>query len=224
MPDLTSQLNLWTQRLRASALTGLAFNPSTYDRERYEELLRLAAEMVATTGALSLDAQLSSALYERWRAEVQPEVKGYVTPKVGVEAAVFNARDELLLVQRAYGATSRGQWHYVTGWADVGYVAAQIAVKEVFEETGLHVTPLRLIAVYDSLRRPAPNVENHFWSLVFYCRLNGGVLTPHPVETLDAGFFAHDQLPAPLVREGKPWIEHAFAAHHGTLPEVYFER
>jgi ADP-ribose pyrophosphatase YjhB (NUDIX family) len=222
MTDMTAQLNIWLQRLRAIAMTGLAFEPSVYDRERYEEILKVATEMAATTSNGQADGQLSNALYERWRQEVGQREKGYVTPKVGVGAFVFNARDEMLLIQRATGLV--GYWSYVTGWADVGYIAAQIAVKEVLEEAGLQVTPLRLVAVYDSARRTPPQIENHFWSLVFYCRLEGGILKGHPAETLDAGFFARDQLPQPLIRGGHLWVDHAFAAHQGELQEVYFEK
>jgi ADP-ribose pyrophosphatase YjhB (NUDIX family) len=218
MSDISARLNLWTQRLTGIAQTGLAFDPHAYDRERYEELLKLAAEMAATTAALEHDQVLSQQLYERWRSGVGERERGYVTPKVGVGAVVFNERDELLLIRRAIS----GMWLYPTGWADVGYTPAQVAVKEVWEETGLRITPLRIIALYDNTRyRSTP--DNHFWSVTFYCRLDGGDLHAHPHEVLALGFFAHDRLPAPLAREGLPWAEHAFAAHRGDLREPYFD-
>jgi ADP-ribose pyrophosphatase YjhB (NUDIX family) len=219
MTDITSQVDLWVQRLRAIAMTGLAFEPLLYDRERYEEILNLAASMAATTAALQTDEQLSHELYEHWRAEVGKREHGYVTPKVGVGAVVFNERDELLLIKRA----TTKNWLYPTGWADVGYVPAQVAAKEVREETGLRVTPLRLIAVYDSSRRSRPTIGVHFWSLTFYCRLDGGAFQAHPLEVVDLGFFAREHLPDPLARQGEQWIEHVFAAHHGELKEPYFD-
>ncbi len=206
------------QRLKGIAQTGLAFEPHAYDRERYEELLKLAAEMAATTSELNDDEQLSQVLYERWRADVGEREQGYVTPKVGVGAVVFNQRDEILLIERA----NTRNWLYPTGWADIGYTPAQVAKKEVWEETGLHVTPLRIFAVYDNTRyRSTPGL--HLWSVTFYCRLDGGELQAHPHETSDVGFFARDHLPAPLAREGLPWVEHAFAAHRGELREPYFD-
>ncbi len=219
MNDLSSQLNLWTQRLRAIALTGLAFEPQVYDRERYEELLKLAADMAATQANLQADHQLARDLYERWRAEVGNQAKGYVTPKVGVGAVVFNARDELLLIQRP-----TGHWLFPTGWGDIGYVPARVAVKEVFEETGLHVTPLRLIGVYDNTRFASRTPDNHFWTVTFYCRLEGGTLNRHLSETLDAGFFARDHLPSPLARLGVAWVDHAWAAHRGEMKQAYFDQ
>lgn len=220
MNDLAAKLNLWTQRLAAIARTGLAFEPGIYDRERYEELLKLGAEMAAADSSLQTDTQLSQALYDKWRASVQLGVKGYVTPQVGIGAIVFNESNEILLIKRP-----GGQWLYPTGWADVGYSPGQVAVKEVFEETGIHVTPLRLVAVYDvrSLA-DSPDLSIHFYSLVFYCRYDGGKLERHPTETLDAGFFSRENLPRPLAREDLNWVEHAWAAHRGDLAQAYFDR
>ncbi len=218
MNDLALQVQLWTQQLRAIAMTGLAFDPPVYDRERYEELLKLAAQMAATDGVLKADKELAQQLYESWRAQVLPGARGYITPKVGIGAVVFNERDELLLIQRP-----NGHWLYPTGWADIGYSPGEVAVKEVAEETGLQVTPLRLIAVYD-VRHPESGANNALYSLVFYCRLDGGTLNRHPLETLDAGFFARDRLPKPLARDNFDWVEHAWAARRGELIEAYFDR
>lgn len=219
MDELASQLNLWIQRLSSIARTGLAFEPRVYDRERYEELLRLAAEMASTNKVLETDSRLSQALYEQWRAQVRSGIIGYVTPKVGVGAIVFNKTDEILLIRRP-----SGQWLYPTGWADVGYSPAEVAAKEVLEETGLHATPLRLIAALD-VRTLAdqPELSIHFYSLVFYCRLDGGTLNRHPDETLDAGFFSLENLPHPLAREDMNWVELARKAHRGELIQAYFE-
>ncbi len=212
------QLNLWIQQLRAIAQTGIAFSPPVWDRERYEEILELAARMAATRADLSNDAKLTNALYEKWRGEVGSGVPGYVTPKVGVGAVVFNARDELLLIERPSHT-----WLFPTGWADVGYAPAQVAIKEVREETGLDVTPLRLIAVYDIRKLIEHELDQQLYSLVFYCRLDGGEISIRPHEALNAGFFARDKLPEPLARGEMGWVEHAWAAHRGELQETYFD-
>jgi ADP-ribose pyrophosphatase YjhB (NUDIX family) len=216
--ELSTRLDLWIQRLRAVAQTGLAFDPPVYDRERYEELLTLAAEMAATHAQLDVDAALAAQLYERWRAEVVPGIAGYITPKVGIGAVVFNARDELLLIKRPSGF-----WFFPTGWADVGYTPAQVAAKEVREETGLQVTPTRLIAAYTINHLLESDMHLHFYSLLFYCRLDGGALSLQPHEALDVGFFPREHLPAPLARAELNWVEHAWAAHRGELREAYFE-
>lgn len=218
MSELEERLNVWIQRLRAVAQTGIAFSPPVYDRERYEELLELAAEMAATRETLTQDTKLSAALYERWRGEIGSGVPGYVTPKVGVGAVVFNERSELLLIERP----SR-KWLFPTGWADVGYSPAEVVVKEVREETGLRVTPLRLMAVYDIRRLLEVELDLHLYSMVFYCRLDGGEISIRPHEALNAGFFARDALPAPLAHTNQNWVEHAWAAQRGELREAYFD-
>lgn len=219
MTDITPQLTLWIQQLRAIAQTGLAFEPQTYDRERYEALLDLAATMAATmNGNVSLDPALADAFAARWRADVLSGVRGYVTPKVGIGAAVFNARDELLMIQRPEGG-----WFFPTGWADIGFAPAQVAAKEVREETGLLVTPQRVIAVYDSTKWRA-DLGLHFYSIVFECRLDGGELRPHPIETRGAGFFARENLPKPIYQNRMQQLERAWAAHRGESVETYFDR
>lgn len=218
MTDITRQLDIWIQELKAVAQTGLAFNPHIFDRERYEALLTLASNMAATmNGGAALDAELAEALAERWRADVVKGVPGYVTPKVGVGAVVFNDRDEILLILRPEGG-----WLFPTGWADIGYTPAQVAAKEVLEETGLVVTPLRIVGVYDSSTW-RNDLNPHYYSIVFYCRLEGGELRPHPVETRGAGFFARDALPQPLFRTSTSWIEHAWGAHQGNQKGAYFD-
>ncbi len=217
-PDITAQLDLWIQQLRAIAQTGLAFDPPVYDRERYELLLKLAANMAATlNGGVSFDPALADALDERWRSEIVKGVPGYVTPKIGVGALVFNTQDEILLIRRPEGG-----WLFPTGWADIGYKPAEVAVKEVKEETGFDVTPLKLVGIFDS-QQWRNDLNPHFYSVVFYCRLDGGKLQPHPVETSGAGFFARDKLPQPLVRTTTSWVDLAWAFHHGEKVDAYFD-
>ena len=70
---LESQLDIWIQRLTAIAQTGLAFYPPMYDRERYEELLTLAAETKGNRPGFSTAAPPADGqrLYEHFAAEVE---------------------------------------------------------------------------------------------------------------------------------------------------------
>jgi ADP-ribose pyrophosphatase YjhB (NUDIX family) len=134
-----------------------------------------------------------------------------------VGAAVGNEKGELLLVQRA----DSGVWLYPTGWADVGYSAAEVAVKEVLEETGVEAEVVRLIAVLDGLRLGFTRLA--LYSLVFHCRATGGELRPHPLETSDVGWFSPDNLPQPLAGAER-WGHHVFAALRGEHLDVLFDR
>ena len=103
----------WSETLSALARTGLAFSESGYERERYEEVLLLAAE-IAATSSLPIEPEV---LVEEWTKTIGHGVPGYVTPKNTVGAIVGNDDGELLLVQRS----DSGVWLYPTGWADIGY-------------------------------------------------------------------------------------------------------
>jgi ADP-ribose pyrophosphatase YjhB (NUDIX family) len=202
----------WSEALSGIARTGLGFTESLYERERFEEILKVAADMRVAAGH-ELEAEV---LLDEWMKMVGQGVPGYVTPKVAVGAVVGNDKGELLLVQRA----DSGIWLYPTGWADIGYSASEVAVKEVKEETGIDAEPIRIIAVLDGLRLGFTTVP--LYSLVFHCRATGGELQAHPLETKAVGWFAEDALPSPLAGAER-WGPPAFAAIRGQPVDVLFD-
>ena len=203
----------WSEALSAVARTALGFTENLYERERFEEVLKVAADMRAAAG----HELGSERLVEEWMKDVGAGVPGYVTPKVAVGAVVGNERGELLLVQRA----DSGLWLYPTGWADVGYSPAEVAVKEVAEETGIRCVPEKVIAVLDGLRLGFTRIP--LYSLVFHCRTLGGELRAHPLECADVGWFAEGALPTPLAGAER-WKQTAFAAIRGEAVEVLFDQ
>ncbi len=202
----------WAETLSAIARTGLGFTQSLYEQERFEEVLRVAAEIRVAAGH-ELEVEV---LAEEWMKAVGSGVPGYVTPKVAVGAVVGNDRGEMLLVQRS----DSGIWLYPTGWADVGYSASEVVVKEVKEETGIEAEVVRLIAVLDGLRLGFTRVP--LYSLVFQCRAVCGELEAHPLECKAVGWFSRHALPSPVV--GYPdWAAHAFRAIDGEPVDVMFD-
>src|SRR3954465_1240970 len=119
----------WSEALSGIARTGLGFTESLYERERFEEILKVAADMRVAAGH-ELEAEV---LLDEWMKMVGQGVPGYVTPKIAVGAVVGNDKGELLLVQRA----DSGIWLYPTGWADIGYSAPQGVGKEGKGGTGI---------------------------------------------------------------------------------------
>jgi ADP-ribose pyrophosphatase YjhB (NUDIX family) len=221
-PVSAHDLLRWSEALAAIARTGLGFTENLYERERFEEVLRVAADIRVAAGLRDLDAAgahelASDALVEEWLGRVVDGIEGYVTPKVAVGAVVGNEANEILLVQRS----DSGVWLYPTGWADVGYSASEVAVKEVHEETGIDVEPVRLIALLDGLRLGFNRIP--LYSLVFQCRMVGGSVQAHPLECLDAGWFAEDNLPEPLASRGERWVEQSFRAIRGEPVDVLFD-
>ncbi len=203
----------WSEALAGIARTGLGFSDNLYERERFEEVLAVAGDIAVAAGS---DFDNHHQVQE-WLRQVGEGVAGYVTPKVAVGAVVGNDDGQILLVQRA----DSGVWLYPTGWADVGYSASEVAVKEVREETGIACEPVRLIAVLDGLRLGF--TQTPLYSLVFHCRLLGGELTCHPLECTDVGWFGPTELPQPLAGVGL-WGDHAFAAIRGEPLDVLYDR
>ena len=202
----------WSEALSAIARTGLGFSDNLYERERFEEVLAVAADIAhAADGEFDHDTAV-----ERWLGQVGKGVPGYVTPKVGVAAVVGDDEGRMLLVQRA----DSGIWLYPTGWADVGYSASEVAVKEVREETGVDCEVVRFIGLLDGLRLGFTSVPMYL--LQFHCRAVGGELKAHPLETSAVGFFGEDELPWPLAGFGL-WGRQAFAAIRGEPLDVFFD-
>jgi ADP-ribose pyrophosphatase YjhB (NUDIX family) len=212
MPPTNQDLIRWSEALAGIARTGLGFTESQYERERFEEVLAVAADMRHAAGSEYEIAEL----VEGWMKSVGSGVAGYQTPKIAVGAVVGNDAGEILLVKRS----DSGIWLYPTGWADIGYSASEVAVTEVREETGIECEVVQLIAVLDGLRlgfTPIP-----LYSLVFLCRATGGELTPHPLECADVGWFAEDALPQ-AIAGADHWGSHAFAAIRGERVGVLYD-
>ncbi len=213
-PGRPSQQDLvrWAETLAGIARTGLGFTQSQYEQERFEEVLAVAADIRVAAG-WPYDA---GRLVEEWHGTIGEGVPGYQTPKVAVGAVVGNDEGQILLVQRA----DSGIWLYPTGWADIGYSASEVAVKEVAEETGIQCEVVQLLAVLDGLRLGFTHIP--LYSLVFHCRATGGSLAAHPLECADVGWFHRDELPG-FVAGFDQWGDLAFRAITGEPVEVLFD-
>ena len=113
----------------------------------------------------------------------------------GVAAVIF--QDERVLLQRR---DDNRQWGLPGGSVEPGESVRTAVIREVREETGLDVEPLRLIGVYSDpanhqiVTYPDGNVI-HYVSSVFECAVRGGTLTCCE-ESLELAFFPPDALPA----------------------------
>lgn len=213
----------WSEALAAIARTGLGFTESLYEQERYEEVLHVAADIKAAARELEEFERDQIAIQretdhfvQEWMESVGEGVPGYVTPKVAIGALVGNDDGDVLLVQRK----DSGVWLFPTGWADVGYSPAEVAVKEVNEETGIDCEPVRLLGVVDGQRMGFSRFA--MYMLLFHCHSVGGELQPHPLETSDVGWFAESALPE-LTAGAQWWGPMAFAAFGGEESPATFD-
>ena len=149
--------------LQAIARNGLNFTTNPYDRERYEQLLRLATKYYG----LTLDLPPAE-IRERLVREL-----GYITPKVGAEAAIFDTEGRILLVRRS----DDGLWCLPCGWVEPNESPLEAVVRETREETGLEVESRQLVGVLT--RKPNMGHGPHSAIAVIYlCEIIDG--TPQP--------------------------------------------
>ncbi|MEU5564712.1 NUDIX hydrolase [Micromonospora musae] len=108
-----------------------------------------------------------------------------------VSAVVRNDAGELLLGKRA----DDGRWSVVSGIVEPGEQPATAVVREVREETGLDVEPIRLTSVV-SHPHTYPNGDRcEYLNLGFECRLLGGTARVNDDESEAVEWFAPDRLP-----------------------------
>lgn len=176
----------WARELHAIAQIGLTYaTDSVFDRQRYERVMEIAAEIMANSG--NLDAPAALDLWDKERPH------GYLTPKLDVRAFVFDAQERILLVHEL----ADGRWAPPGGWADVNESASTVAVRESWEEAGVTVEPVKLIALLDrSEQGHTPPFPFHVYKAYFLCRMIDPTQQPHgSEETSEAAFFAENDLP-----------------------------
>ena len=148
--------------IQTIARTGLHYTEGIYDRERYERLLELATQ----TYEELLDIP-SDNLKTRFHKET-----GYITPKVGTDAAIFNEKGEILLMERADGSG----WCLPCGWVEANERPYDAIVREVKEETGLDVKIIQFVGAF-TRKASAKNGPHTMVALVHLCEIIGGELT-----------------------------------------------
>jgi len=185
----------WAREIQALAQTGSYYALNEYQRQRYQRLKEIAAEMVSEHSGLEIEPIL--------KAFVTPS--GYSTPRVDVRGVVFK-EDKLLLVRER----ADNGWTFPGGWADVGELPSKAAEREVWEEAGFEVEAHKVIGVYDA-NRFGPLELFHAYKIVFLCDLISGTAQPS-IETSEVAFFGEEEIPQALSgeRTGLRHIRDAF--------------
>jgi 8-oxo-dGTP pyrophosphatase MutT (NUDIX family) len=110
-----------------------------------------------------------------------------VAKSIGAAAVIVDDDGKVLLVQHTYG---RLNWELPGGGAEANESAAETAVREVREETGLQVSVERLTGIYYE-----PDSDMHHF--VFICRRldESETLRPDRIEISECRYWAPDALP-----------------------------
>jgi len=188
--------------LQALARTGQHFCRDEYDRERYEQIEGIAAELLAGGSQVS-----AAELQQEWALE-----KGYVTPKLEVRGAVFRLDDGKVLLVRE---TVDGLWTLPGGWADVNDSPSGAIRREVEQESGFRVHVTKLAALYDRNAHAHTPSLFHSWKAFFLCTIEGGqargsyetdavdFFDPHDLPPLSTGRTTSQQ----VLRMRQHWLD-----------------
>lgn len=106
-----------------------------------------------------------------------------------MRGAVFQDDRIVLVKERA-----DGRWTLPGGWADVDESPAEAVAREVREESGYEVRPVKLLAVYDRRHHGHPPYPFAVYMLFFLCEAIGRGPAAG-VETMAVQAFGENQLP-----------------------------
>lgn len=197
----------WAVRLQTLAQCGLAYTKDKFDKERFEEIRQIAAEILVTPSGLPLEKV----------EELFCNETGFQTPKIDTRAAIFQ-ENKILLVQEA-----DGRWTLPGGWCDVDQSVMDNTVKEVKEEAGLDVRAVRVIAVLDKLKNNPANSAHRVTKVFMLCETLGGEFVANS-ETIASAYFGLDELPVLSVqRTTTEQIKMCFEAKDAQHWETRFD-
>jgi ADP-ribose pyrophosphatase YjhB (NUDIX family) len=212
---MKSELFQIADELRAMASIGLRYTKDGYDQERYQQLLRASARLVAAIDSHSFDEVFSQ----------YSDNLAHLSPILCVEAAVFR-EGKILLIQRRDDQT----WAMPGGLAEIGESLARAAERELWEEAGVQGRAEQLLGIYDTRYWPARSrmqlcIAQFLLQTDDLPFLHTGLehgASPL-AESLDTGFFAEDQLPELHIGFDRR-IPMAFKLWRGEIQPPFFDR
>lgn len=197
----------WAVELQSIAQAGLFYGKDEFDKERYERIREIAAEMISHKSGISKEV-----VSDLFCSEI-----GYQTPKLDTRAAIFQD-DKILLVKE-----KNGTWSLPGGWVDVNISVMENTIKEVKEEAGLDVSTELIIAVQDREKHNLPIYAYKVCKIFVLCTVIGGSFTVN-TETTESKYFGMDELP--LLAEEKnnaEQIKMCFDAYYADQWKTLFD-
>lgn len=193
--------------LQSIAQAGLYYAKDHYDKERYERIREISAEIMAQKTELPLDKVKDLFCTDY----------GYQTPKIDTRAAVFKDSKILLVQERD------GRWALPGGWCEVTLSPVENVIKEVKEEAGIDVLVKSIIAVQNRDNHNKPPYAYGVVKLFYMCEEIGGTFMKN-TETLDAKYFDEDNLPTLATEKcTAEQINMCFNAHRSNQWTVLFD-
>jgi ADP-ribose pyrophosphatase YjhB (NUDIX family) len=132
---------------------------------------------------------------------------------MGAGAVIFDDQHRVLLGLRG----DNRLWGIPAGQMELGETPAGTAIRETYEELGLHIRVKKLLGVYtgaDAFHTYPDGNQVQVAGARFLAEVIGGDLKPDGYETLDAQWFELDQLP-PMVARHRFAVEEALKYPEG---------
>ena len=168
----------WAIELQSLAQAGLTYGKDIYDKERYERIREISAEIVSNYTDMSIEK-----VKDLFCNEV-----GYQTPKLDTRAAIFED-GKILLVRE-----NNGKWSLPGGWVDVNVSVKENTIKEVKEESGLDISADKIIAVQDRAKHNLPVYAYGVSKVFVLCSVLGGQFVEN-IETTEFQYFSEFEIP-----------------------------
>jgi 8-oxo-dGTP diphosphatase len=128
--------------------------------------------------------------------EIRQKIGHQLLMSPSITALIFNEAGEILVQQRS----DNGLWNFPCGAYEAGEEPTATLMREVYEETGLHIQAKRLVGVYagkDYIVHYPNQDQVAYMNMVFDASIAGGELKMDE-ESLDLRFVSPDDLPSPF--------------------------
>ncbi len=195
-------------KLQALAQNGLTYANNEFDKERYAEIRDIACHLMEYKTDLPFEKIKNLFANEQ----------GYQTPKIGTRAAIFNENKILLVHEKD------DTWALPGGWCDILESVKSNTIKEVFEESGLNVEAVKLIALHNRNEHNEPVYAYGLCLAFVLCKVIDGTFKENS-ETIEFKYFSLNELPSNINTE-KNTIEQiklCFEAHNNPNFETNFD-
>lgn len=178
MHNKRDQLIEYIMEIQSMAQSALFYVKDVYDKERFERLRDIAAEMMALKTELPLETVKTLFCSDY----------GYQTPKVDTRAATFKD-GKILLVHE-----NNGTWSLPGGWCEFNLSPVENIIKETKEEAGKDILVKSVISVQNRDNHNVPAYAYGVVKIFYLCEEIGGTFEANS-ETTEIAYFSEDELP-----------------------------
>ncbi len=128
-----------------------------------------------------------------------------------VAVIIFDNQKRILLQKRA----DVGLWSIPAGHVQPGETVEQAAIREVYQDTGLHIEPQKLIGIYSDPESQTFEYPDgrlvQFVTSYFQAEIIGGTTATKNKEMVELEYFAPNRLPHDLLPMHPRWLVDAFS-------------